>query len=36
VFAQAMPGSAEPGPDASRSYMEWLRQRPGTERYVDA
>jgi hypothetical protein len=36
VFAQAMPGSAEPGLDASRSYMEWLRQRPGTERYVDA
>jgi hypothetical protein len=36
VFAQAMPGSAEPGPDASRSYMEWLRQRPGNERYVDA
>ena len=36
VFAQAMPGSAEPGPDASRSYMDWLRQRPGTERHVDA
>jgi len=36
VFAQAMPGTAEPGPDASRSYMEWLRQRPGTERYIDA
>jgi hypothetical protein len=36
VFAQAMPGRAEPGPDESRSYMEWLRQRPGTERYVDA
>jgi hypothetical protein len=36
VFAQAMPGSAEPGPDVSRSYMEWLRRRPGTERYVDA
>jgi hypothetical protein len=36
VFAQAMPGRVEPGPDASSSYMEWLRQRPGTERYVDA
>ncbi|MGH3125443.1 MAG: hypothetical protein ACRDND_31060 [Streptosporangiaceae bacterium] len=36
VFAQAMPGSVEPGPDASRSYMEWLRQRPGTERDVGA
>ena len=36
VFAQAMPGSMEPGPDASRSYMEWLRQRPGNERYAGA
>jgi hypothetical protein len=36
VFAQAMPGSLEPGPDASRSYMEWLRRWPGTERYVGA
>ena len=36
VFAQAMPGSMEPGPDASRSYMEWLRRWPGTERYVGA
>jgi len=36
VFAQAMPGSAEPGLDESRSYMEWLRQWPGTERYVGA
>jgi hypothetical protein len=36
VFAQAMPGSAEPGLDESRSYMEWLRRRPGTGRYVDA
>jgi hypothetical protein len=35
VFAQAMPGM-EPGPDASRSYMEWLRRWPGTERYVGA
>jgi hypothetical protein len=36
VFAQAMPGSVEPGPDESRSYTEWLCQRPGTERYADA
>jgi hypothetical protein len=31
VFAQALPGSVEPGPDESRSYMEWLCQRPGAE-----
>ena len=31
VFAQALPGGAEPGPDQSRSYAEWLSQRPGTE-----
>ena len=36
VFAQALPGSAEPGPDESRSYIEWLRQRPGAKRYADA
>ena len=36
VFAQALPGSVEPGPDESRSYIEWLRQRPGAERYADA
>jgi hypothetical protein len=36
VFAQAMPGSVEPGPDESRSYMEWLCQQPGAERYADA
>ena len=29
VFAQAMPGSVEPGADESRSYMEWLCQRAG-------
>jgi len=28
VFAQAMPGSAEPGAEESRSYAEWLCQRP--------
>jgi hypothetical protein len=27
VFAQALPG-VEPGPDESRSYAEWLGQRP--------
>jgi hypothetical protein len=36
VFAQAMPSSVEPGPDESRSYMEWLYHRPGAERYADA
>ena len=29
VFAKALPGSVEPGPDESRSYAEWLGQRPG-------
>ncbi len=29
VFAQALPGGLEPGPDESRSYAEWLGQRPG-------
>lgn len=29
VFAQALPGGVEPGPDESRSYMEWLCQRAG-------
>ena len=36
VFAQALPGSVEPGTDESRSYIEWLCQRPGAERYADA
>jgi hypothetical protein len=36
VFAQAMPGSAQPGPDESGSYIDWLRRRPGAECYVDA
>jgi hypothetical protein len=31
VFAQALPGGVEPGPDESRSYAEWLSQRPGGE-----
>ena len=28
VFAQALPGGVEPGTDESRSYAEWLGQRP--------
>jgi hypothetical protein len=28
VFAQALPGGVVPGPADSRSYMQWLRQRP--------
>ena len=31
VFAQALPSGVEPGPDESRSYAEWLGQRPGTD-----
>jgi hypothetical protein len=30
VFAHALPG-VEPGPDQSRSYAQWLGQRPGAE-----
>jgi hypothetical protein len=29
VFAQALPGATEPGPDDSRSYAEWLCRPPG-------
>jgi hypothetical protein len=29
VFHQALPSRVEPGPDESRSYAEWLSQRPG-------
>jgi hypothetical protein len=28
MFAQALPGGVEPGPDESRSYAQWLGQRP--------
>ena len=28
VFAQALPGGAEPGPDESRSYAQWLARPP--------
>ena len=31
VFAHALPGGVEPGPDESRSYAEWLGRRPGAE-----
>jgi hypothetical protein len=31
VFAQALPGAVEPGPDRSRSYADWLCRPPGTE-----
>ena len=40
VFAQAMPGGVEPGPDESTSYAQWLGQRlradsdPGALRLV--
>jgi len=29
VFAQALPGGVEPGPEDSRSYAQWLSPRPG-------
>jgi hypothetical protein len=28
VFAQALPGGADPGPDQSGSYAEWLASGP--------
>jgi len=31
VFAQALPGGAEPGPDDSRSYAERLGRPPGAD-----
>ncbi len=31
VFNRPMPGDAEPGLDESKSYMQWLSQRPGPE-----
>ncbi len=36
VFAQALPGGVEPAPDQSRSYAQWLGQRPGTDRNAGA
>jgi hypothetical protein len=35
IFAQALPGDMKPGPQASRSYAEWLGQRPGTGSTAD-
>jgi hypothetical protein len=34
VFAQALPGGVVPGPADSRSYAQWLGQRPGGD--IDA
>jgi hypothetical protein len=34
VFAQALPGSVEPGPDESRSYAEWLCQQSDAGGYA--
>ena len=34
VFADALPGGVEPGPDKSRSYAEWLGRPPGADSYV--
>jgi hypothetical protein len=31
VFAHALPEVVEPGPDESRSYAQWLGQRPGPD-----
>ena len=36
VFDEPLPGGVEPGPDDSRSYAEWLGQRPGTGSDDDA
>jgi hypothetical protein len=36
VFASALPGEMEPGPDECRSYAEWLGQRLGRENDGDA
>ena len=31
VFACVLPGDVKPGPDESRSYAQWLGQRPGAD-----
>jgi len=36
IFAHALPGDVEPGPDESRSYAEWLCLRPGADSDADA
>jgi hypothetical protein len=35
VFAHALPGGLQPGPDDSWSYAEWLCRRPGAESDAD-
>jgi hypothetical protein len=36
VFAQALPDGAQPGPDESSSYAQWLILRPGAGSDADA
>ena len=36
VFAEAMPGGLEPGPDQSRSYAEWLGQGRASQEHPAA
>jgi hypothetical protein len=36
VFVHALPEGVEPGPDESRSYAQWLGQRPGPDSDADA
>jgi hypothetical protein len=36
VFAQALPGGAQPGPEQSSSYAQWLSLRPGAGNDADA
>ena len=36
VFAQALPGGAQPGPEQSSSYAQWLSLRPGAGSDADA
>jgi hypothetical protein len=36
VFAHALPQGVEPGLDESRSYAQWLGQRPGPDSDADA
>jgi hypothetical protein len=36
VFAQALPGGAQPGPDESSSYAQWLSLRLGADSNANA
>jgi hypothetical protein len=36
VFAQALPGGVEPGPEQTGSYAQWLGQQPGADSNVGA